>query len=156
MHPNKEAFIEGVDHVFSKWTALVLAVEHRWGGHETQAKRDSMVDEVVEYFDTQVNKRKQPEPTELEDLLLDVMDEDFGVGLEDSSEKEVSSLLCLIFNECKAGNFATVDRLADERDARAAQQPTAASQSHTIDNSDSTTDSSDSSDSSDDEEMIDT
>ncbi|KAI9504096.1 Pre-rRNA-processing protein TSR2-domain-containing protein [Coemansia spiralis] len=121
IHPNKEAFIEGVDHILAKWTALELAVQNGWGGRSTQKKRENMVDEVVEYFDRLVQKRQAVESTELEELLVDIMGEDFNVMLEDGSEKEVADRICQIFEECKQGNFATVDRLADERDAREAK-----------------------------------
>ncbi|KAJ2688932.1 rRNA accumulation- protein [Coemansia sp. RSA 1285] len=126
MHPNKEAFIEGVDHVLAKWTALELAVQNGWGGRRSREKRDTMVDEIVEYFDQQVRKKTAAvgavavEPTDVEELLLQVMDEDFSVMLEDQSEKEVARLLCTIFAECRAGNFETVDRMADEREAKGA------------------------------------
>ncbi|PIA19401.1 hypothetical protein COEREDRAFT_19447, partial [Coemansia reversa NRRL 1564] len=113
-HPNKEAFVEGVDHILNRWTALELAVQHEWGGHDTQDKREDMVDEIVEHFDTLVRKRKTPEPTDLEELLLDIMDGDFSVALDDQSEKEVAKLICTVFSECKTGNFTTVDRMAKE------------------------------------------
>ncbi|KAJ1893154.1 rRNA accumulation- protein [Coemansia sp. RSA 455] len=120
IHPNKEAFIEGVDHILAKWTALGLAVEHGWGGRETQEKREDMVDDIVQYFDDTVNAKKKPEPLDLQDLLLEVMELDFHVDLKDESEKEVAAVLCKLFAECKSGNFATVDKLAAERDAREA------------------------------------
>ncbi|KAJ1815468.1 rRNA accumulation- protein [Coemansia sp. RSA 2598] len=117
MHPNKEAFIEGVDHILAKWTALSLAVANSWGGPDSEDKRDNMVDEIVEYFDGITSKKQAAEPTDLEELLLDIMDEDFTISLEDGSEKEVSKKLITIYNECRVGNFSTVDKLADERDA---------------------------------------
>ncbi|KAJ2449998.1 rRNA accumulation- protein [Coemansia sp. RSA 2424] len=121
VHPNKEAFIEGVDHVLSKWTALGLAVEHSWGGQATEDKREDMVDEIVNYFDEVVKKNRAPEPLDLQQLLLDIVEEDFNISLEDESEQEVSAILCKLFAECKTGNFATVDKLAAERDLREAQ-----------------------------------
>ncbi|KAJ2740787.1 rRNA accumulation- protein [Coemansia sp. BCRC 34301] len=121
VHPNKEAFIEGVDHILAKWTALGLAVEHSWGGQKTEEKREDMVDEIVNYFDEVVKKNKAPEPLDLQELLLDIVEEDFNISLEDESEQEVSAVLCKLFAECRAGNFATVDRLAAERDLREAQ-----------------------------------
>ncbi|KAJ2374396.1 rRNA accumulation- protein [Coemansia sp. RSA 2607] len=121
IHPNKEAFIEGVDHVLEKWTALSLAVTNMWGGEKTKEKRDNMVDEIVEHFDGIAAKKKTPEATDLEDMLLDIMDEDFNISLEDQSEKEVAKILITIYNECRTGNFSTVDKLADERDAREAR-----------------------------------
>ncbi|KAJ2614508.1 rRNA accumulation- protein [Coemansia sp. RSA 1365] len=118
LHPNKEAFVEGVDHILNRWTALELAVQHEWGGHDSQEKREDMVDEIVEHFDKLIRKRKTPEPTDLEELLLDIMDGDFSVALDDQSEKEVAKLICSVFFECKTGNFTTVDRMAKERNVR--------------------------------------
>ncbi|KAJ2685861.1 rRNA accumulation- protein, partial [Coemansia spiralis] len=69
MHPNKEAFVEGVDLVLGRWTALELAVRHEWGGADVREKREDMVDEIVEYFDKIVSKRQVPEPTDLQELL---------------------------------------------------------------------------------------
>ncbi|KAJ2385742.1 rRNA accumulation- protein [Coemansia sp. RSA 2559] len=130
IHPNKEAFIEGVDHVLSKWTALELAVQNGWGGRNTLEKRENMVDEIVEYFDLQVRKKNTTiEPTEVEELLVQVMEEDFSVMLEDQSEKQVARLLCSIFAECRAGNFATVDKMAEEKEARGNGADNAASRS---------------------------
>ncbi|KAJ1936249.1 rRNA accumulation- protein, partial [Linderina macrospora] len=121
LHPNKEAFIEGVDHILAKWTALELAVKNGWGGRNSQTKRDDMVDEIVQHFDDLVKKKQKPEPSDLEDLLLDIMSEDFNITLEDNSAIEVARNICNIFAECLTGNFATVDKLHDERDAREAQ-----------------------------------
>ncbi|KAJ2493937.1 rRNA accumulation- protein [Coemansia sp. RSA 2050] len=120
IHPNKEAFIEGVDHILAKWTALGLAIEHSWGGRETEEKRDDMVDDIVEFFDNAANAKQKPEPLDLQELLLEIMNLDFHVELNDESEKEVAAVLCKLFAECRSGNFATVDSLAAERDAREA------------------------------------
>lgn len=49
-HPNQVAFREGVDYLFHSWTALKLAVDGEWGGHDSAAKRDWFVDTVVDYF----------------------------------------------------------------------------------------------------------
>ncbi|KAJ2829516.1 rRNA accumulation- protein [Coemansia erecta] len=118
MHPNQAAFVEGVDHILSKWTALELAVQHEWGGRNTQEKRDNLVDEIADYFDGLARKGQAPETTDLEELLLDILDEDFSITLEDASEKEVARIICQLFSECRHSNFSTVDRLAAERDAR--------------------------------------
>ncbi|KAI8326228.1 hypothetical protein GQ54DRAFT_249705, partial [Martensiomyces pterosporus] len=113
-HPNKEAFIEGVDHIFAKWTALELAVKNGWGGRNSQEKRDNMVDEIINYFDELVRKKQKPEPSDIEEVLSQIVDEDFNIVLEDNSAIEVARDICRIFAECIAGNFASVDKLRDE------------------------------------------
>ncbi|KAJ1893133.1 rRNA accumulation- protein [Kickxella alabastrina] len=122
---NKDAFIEGVDHILAKWTALALAVENEWGGSDTEDKRENMVDEVVEFFNNAAAKRQRPEPTDLEAILLDIMTEDFNISLEDGSEKEVAARLTAIFIECINGNHSTVNKLAEEREAREARDTNA-------------------------------
>lgn len=49
-HPNQVAFREGVEYLFHSWTALKLAVDGEWGGHDSAAKRDWFVDTIVDYF----------------------------------------------------------------------------------------------------------
>jgi len=49
-HPNQVAFREGVQYLFHSWTALKLAVDGEWGGHDSAAKRDWFVDTIVDYF----------------------------------------------------------------------------------------------------------
>jgi hypothetical protein len=46
----KAGFEEGVGLVFSQWTALVLAVENEWGGHDSAAKADYLIDDTIQWF----------------------------------------------------------------------------------------------------------
>jgi len=55
-HPNQVAFRDGVDYLFHSWTALKLAVDGEWGGHDSTAKRDWFVDTVVDYFSESKNR----------------------------------------------------------------------------------------------------
>jgi hypothetical protein len=51
--PSQEAkagFEEGVGLVFSQWTALCLAVEQEWGGHDSEEKANHLIDEVIQWF----------------------------------------------------------------------------------------------------------
>ena len=56
-HPNQIAFKEGVQYLFHSWTALKLAVDGEWGGHDSVAKRDWFVETIVDYF----SERKEEE-----------------------------------------------------------------------------------------------
>ncbi|OMH86285.1 Pre-rRNA-processing protein TSR2 [Zancudomyces culisetae] len=114
MHPNKQAFVEGVDHVFTKWTALALAVKQEWGGPDSVAKRDWMVDAVVQEFDTKGTKIDQEY---IEDLLLQIMEDEFECNIEDGSERDVSALILQIYKQCIRGDFTLVDKLRSEIDS---------------------------------------
>jgi len=49
---SRENFIRGVSILFkTKWTALKLAVDMQWGGHDSEDKRDWLINVIVDYFD---------------------------------------------------------------------------------------------------------
>jgi pre-rRNA-processing protein TSR2 len=50
VHPNQAAFAEGLGYILKSWTAMKLAVEQEWGGHDSIEKRDWMAETLVEYF----------------------------------------------------------------------------------------------------------
>ncbi|KAL1925565.1 uncharacterized protein VTP21DRAFT_448 [Calcarisporiella thermophila] len=110
-HPNKVAFTEGVKLLFRTWTALRLAVENEWGGYDSAEKRDWMVDVVVDYFE---KKGKKVEPDELEEILLQIMNDEFTVALEDDSAYQIGKDLVKLYNECITGNHSRVQRLREQ------------------------------------------
>ena len=54
----RPAFEEGAALVFSKWTAMGLAVENEWGGRNSRQKADDLIEEVIQWF----YSRKGPNP----------------------------------------------------------------------------------------------
>ena len=49
----RPAFEEGAALVFSKWTALGLAVENEWGGRNSRQKADDLIEEAIQWFYSQ-------------------------------------------------------------------------------------------------------
>lgn len=47
---SRAQFEEGVELIFSKWTALQLAVDQEWGGRGSKTKAEDMLDEVIDWF----------------------------------------------------------------------------------------------------------
>lgn len=45
-----QAFREGTNSIFRQWTALELAVHNQWGGHNSEEKATSMINNVLELF----------------------------------------------------------------------------------------------------------
>jgi hypothetical protein len=41
---------QGVDAIFTKWTALQLAIDMGWGGQDSEEKGRSLRDEVLDWF----------------------------------------------------------------------------------------------------------
>ena len=47
---SKSHFEEGLDLILSKWTALQLAIDQEWGGHNSTEKAQYMADELLDWF----------------------------------------------------------------------------------------------------------
>lgn len=51
-HPESaEAFKQGVSSVFRQWTALELAVQHGWGGVDSEHKANELLLDVLSLFE---------------------------------------------------------------------------------------------------------
>mmetsp|Transcript_5252 Transcript_5252/g.12792 ORF Transcript_5252/g.12792 Transcript_5252/m.12792 type:complete len:194 (+) Transcript_5252:342-923(+) len=100
-------FEEGCQLVFRRWTALQLAVEHGWGGPQSQEKALDVIDDVADWF----YRRKEHYEDELEDELLAAMSEDFNCDCEDGSPKEVARVLVQLYKELCTGDTSGLERL---------------------------------------------
>uniref|UniRef100_A0A804N4I3 Pre-rRNA-processing protein TSR2 n=1 Tax=Zea mays TaxID=4577 RepID=A0A804N4I3_MAIZE len=84
------AMAECVGLLFGKWTALQLAVQNQWGGHDSQAKADRLASSVLSWFTRAAAARGAGalDPDELEDLLYVTMDESFNADIDDGGVEE--------------------------------------------------------------------
>lgn len=48
----KYVFEEGVNLIFSRWTALQLAVANEWGGSTSRQKAQELLEDVIQWFYT--------------------------------------------------------------------------------------------------------
>lgn len=103
----RPAFDEGATLIFRRWTALQLAVEQGWGGHQSLAKADSMIRDVLVWF----HNHKEHYADELQMDLEDMMSEDFNVELEDGSPELVSKALVELWHGCCRGDLQELQRL---------------------------------------------
>ncbi|KAF9119602.1 hypothetical protein BGW39_000180 [Mortierella sp. 14UC] len=110
-HPNQVAFKEGVEYLFHSWTALKLAVDGEWGGHDSAAKRDWFVDTIVDYFS---ENGKNVDTFDLEDIMLQILNDEFSIMLEDKSEQHIAKVLEQLFLECTHGKYDLVQTLKQD------------------------------------------
>jgi len=89
------------------WPALSLAVDNQWGGPSSADKREWLAGAISNIFSSEPNFDQQ----DLEDFLLQVMSDEFEVGLEDESEQAVAAGIVKARKECAKGDFASVDAL---------------------------------------------
>ncbi|KAG0230708.1 hypothetical protein BGW41_002426 [Actinomortierella wolfii] len=110
-HKNQAAFREGVEYLFHSWTALKLAVDGEWGGHESAAKRDWFIDTIVDYFG---ENGKNIDTYDLEDILLQIMNDEFSIMLEDQSEQHIAKILEQLYRDCIHGKYDLVETLKQD------------------------------------------
>lgn len=87
---------------------------NQWGGPDSSDKRDWLAGQISELFTTD----STTDAEDVEVMLLQVLEDEFGVRLEDESEVAVARDILTIQKEVLEGNFATVDKLQEKWQAR--------------------------------------
>ncbi|KAG8628673.1 hypothetical protein KVT40_002538 [Elsinoe batatas] len=73
-------------YLLNLWPALTVAVENQWGGPSSSDKRDWLAGTISTLF----SERPDTDAYDVEDVLLQVMVDEFDVQVEDESEVEVA------------------------------------------------------------------
>ncbi|KAK2599245.1 hypothetical protein N8I77_011015 [Diaporthe amygdali] len=133
-------FEQGVALSLNLWPALTLAVQNNWGGADSADKRDWFAGQVVEQFppftataangtsqaQTQTQQQQQqqngnqeePDAEYLEELMLQVMLDEFEVNVDDDTAYDVAAEIVRLRGQCARGSFDEVDRLLARWQAR--------------------------------------
>lgn len=98
------------------WDNLRTAVDNQWGGADSSDKRDWMVGSVVELFET----GNYVDSEDIEDRLLNIMEDEFGVVIEDDTAAAVADQIITIYQECADGIFTGVEALHQRYEQRQA------------------------------------
>lgn len=114
------------------WPALTLAVQNNWGGEDSADKRDWFAGEVASQFPPFSNpnsatsnggtasqqaqsqsqgNQEEPDAEYLEELILQVMLDEFEVNVDDDTAFDVATEIVRLRGQCARGNFDEVDRL---------------------------------------------
>lgn len=115
MHPNKALFAEALDLILTSWSALSIAIEHAADPSDAISKRTLLHSSLVDYFS---QYGRQIELENLEDILVDVIGDEFGIILEDGSEREVGKMIWESYREAVQGKRAILDELLRRKGAR--------------------------------------
>ncbi|CAG8502189.1 873_t:CDS:2 [Paraglomus brasilianum] len=108
-------FAEGVYKLFKTWTALNLAVENLWGGVDSEDKRDWFVGVVVEYYE---KNGQRTDPFDVEQILEQVMSDEFSTILEDDSAYQIAQTLSRMYTECLTNKSTIIDNLRAKQSSR--------------------------------------
>ena len=90
----------------SAWPAMTLAIQNSWGGPLSADKRDWLAGAISSLF----TENPSTDVEDLEEVLLQVMNDEFEVVLDDGSPFEVAAKIVGLRKDCLTGDFAAVDR----------------------------------------------
>lgn len=106
----QEQFELGSWYVISRWEILNTAVEEAWGGSDSGDKRDWLVGQIVDLFET----TNYVGLFEIQSRFLQVMNDEFDVVVEDDSELPIAMEVIDLYRDCQKGDFAKIKELQAE------------------------------------------
>ncbi|XP_062891607.1 pre-rRNA-processing protein TSR2 homolog isoform X1 [Mobula hypostoma] len=97
-------FVEGIRTALEAWPAYQVALENGFGGAHGQQKAAWMVTAVEQYFYDNADLESE----EVEELLADILDNEFDTVVEDGSLSEVAHQIWSTFALCQRGQESEV------------------------------------------------
>ncbi|KAF2279749.1 pre-rRNA-processing protein-like protein TSR2 [Westerdykella ornata] len=107
----------GIWYTLFNWPDLTVAIQNQWGGPNSADKRDWLAGAISEIF----AENPETDTEDIEVVLLQAMEDEFGVRIEDETEVPVARDILKIRQETLRGEFETVDALQkrwEERQGR--------------------------------------
>jgi pre-rRNA-processing protein TSR2 len=98
--------------VFSRWTALQLAVAHSMGGSESEAKYEAFIEAFGQYLARNVRPSLSVSAIEqdIQEYLDEILDEEFNTVLDDGSSHELAQLFIRYIELIQQGKLADVQQ----------------------------------------------
>lgn len=98
--------------VFSRWTALQLAVAHSMGGPDSEAKYEAFIDAFGQYL---IRNARPPISAssleqDIQEYLDEILDEEFSTVLDDGSSQELAQLFVHYIQLIQQGKLADVQQ----------------------------------------------
>ena len=103
--PSLVVFARGVISRLAVWPILRVAVQENWGGPKSRDKRTWLASEIVDTFEKQ---NPPPDDQYVEEMLLQVMEDEFDCVVEDGSGEDVAKDIVKIWEELQMGKQDTV------------------------------------------------
>ncbi|KAF8654882.1 hypothetical protein AX16_003343 [Volvariella volvacea WC 439] len=108
--PTSVLFARGVIARLAIWATLRIAVQESWGGSQSAEKRKWLAGEIVDAFEQQ---NPPPDDQYIEELLLQVMADEFEASVEDGSAESVAQDIVKIWDEARIGKQDLVLRFEE-------------------------------------------
>ncbi|TFK68113.1 hypothetical protein BDN72DRAFT_888676 [Pluteus cervinus] len=113
--PVSVLFARGVLARLATWPILRIAIQESWGGPEGQAKRRWIAGVLVDTFEESLtgNASTEPDDVYIEEMLLQILADEYEVRVEDGSAEDVARDLIRLWDECKLGKDGLVKRFEE-------------------------------------------
>ncbi len=95
--------------IFSRWTALQLAVTHSMGGSESEVKYEAFIEAFGEYL-TRTIRPSSTNESDIQEYLDEVLDEEFNTVLDDGSSSELAQLFGRYIHLILQGKLTEVEQ----------------------------------------------
>jgi len=96
--------------VFSRWTALQLAVSHSMGGLESEAKYEAFIEAFAQYLKRNAQSSISSMEGDIQEYLDEILDEEFNTVLDDGSSTELAQLFIRYIQLIQQGKLADVQQ----------------------------------------------
>ncbi|OJK02314.1 hypothetical protein ASPACDRAFT_41136 [Aspergillus aculeatus ATCC 16872] len=97
----------GITLALHNWPALTLAVQSLWGGPTSVDKRDWLCGAISEMLAT----RPETDSYDLEDVLVQVMTDEFDVDVDDESAAAVADQIMEMKAQTERGEYAGIQHI---------------------------------------------
>lgn len=98
------------------WPVLRVAVDSGWGGPESKQKRTWMAGEIIDAFGASTGAASDPDETYIEELLLQMMADEFDCMVEDYSGEDVARDIIRLREDFKSGRIEESMKHWEERE----------------------------------------
>lgn len=100
------------------WPVLRVAVESSWGGPESKQKRSWMAGEVIDAFEKASSPSSEPDETYVEELLLQMIADEFDCMVEDLSGEEVAADIVQLWKDTKTATIESSMMLWEDKEKK--------------------------------------
>ncbi|KAF1972623.1 hypothetical protein BU23DRAFT_554842 [Bimuria novae-zelandiae CBS 107.79] len=112
--PAQTQFDLGIWYTLFNWATLTVAIQNQWGGPDSSDKRDFLAGALSERFAAEPSTDQD----DIEIMLLQFLEDEFGVRCEDETEVGVAQDIIKIRQEVGERNFVTVEALKQRWESR--------------------------------------
>ncbi|KAI2794548.1 hypothetical protein POX_a01147 [Penicillium oxalicum] len=118
--------------VLNNWPALTLAVQSNWGGPTSGDKRDWLCGAISDML----KERPETDAEDLEDVLIQVMNDEFEVLVDDESAGNVALEIMEYKAQTARGEFGAIRGLWEKWQQKSSQRAAATSMFKQVDTRD--------------------